>query len=296
MKILVLGGCGYIGSELYSHFEKDKDNKVLSLDLEWFDNPGIKNVKYNYADVGPKYLEKFDVVIVCAAHSSVNMCIRNTYHAYKNNVYNFVKLLNDIDSKTKLIYMSSSSVYNNKVNAKETERTGALNEYDRGKSDIDSWARFFGKNTYGLRLGTVNGFSRNLRVDLMINNMVYDAMSYGRINMFNPDISRPMLFMEDLCQAVELFVYEDQPPGIYNVHSFNSTVGRIARQVSNVMGVPVDYKGSSSGYNFSMDISKISSIGYKSSVGNAEQIAEKLLERFNDVRVVGRRDEKIQEG
>ena len=35
-KILIIGGCGYIGSQLYQHLQTIYD--VDTVDLEWYDN------------------------------------------------------------------------------------------------------------------------------------------------------------------------------------------------------------------------------------------------------------------
>jgi len=38
MKILITGGCGYIGVELTKKLLKNKKNKITILDIQWFGN------------------------------------------------------------------------------------------------------------------------------------------------------------------------------------------------------------------------------------------------------------------
>ena len=43
-KILIIGGCGYIGSKLNAYLDS-KGYAVTSVDLEIFGNPGVNNIK-----------------------------------------------------------------------------------------------------------------------------------------------------------------------------------------------------------------------------------------------------------
>jgi len=88
---------------------------------------------------------------------------------------------------------------------------------------------------YGLRFGTVNGFSRNFRNDVMINSMVFNALSNGKIFVTNHSIN-------DLFNAISVIIEAgtSKNSGIYNLNSFNSTVGEIGEMVSKIIGVPIE--------------------------------------------------------
>jgi hypothetical protein len=62
-----------------------------------------------------------------------------------------------------------------------------------------------------------------------------------------------MLGIEDLCRAIEHCI--DAPvPGIYNLSSFNSTVGEIATAVSKKLGAEIVDKGNTANaYDFALD-------------------------------------------
>jgi nucleoside-diphosphate-sugar epimerase len=71
----------------------------------------------------------------------------------------------------------------------------------------------------------------------------------------NKQISRAMLGIEDLCKAV-LRCIKQPVPGIYNLASFNSTVGEIAQAVSQKLGVAIIDKGATANaYDFAIDTS-----------------------------------------
>jgi nucleoside-diphosphate-sugar epimerase len=192
-KTLIIGGCGYIGSHLYNYF-LNKDLNAETVDLELFGNyVNPKNKKVNYNTLTRRYLKKYQNIILLAGYSSVKMCEGKMHEAFNNNVVNFINLLDNIEDQ-KFIYASSSSVYGDTKNSYVNEtydRYVPSTFYDLSKKEIDYYTHLSSKNVYGLRFGTVNGFSPNLRVDLMINKMYKTAIEKGRINVSNPDFLDP---------------------------------------------------------------------------------------------------------
>jgi nucleoside-diphosphate-sugar epimerase len=238
-KTLIIGGCGYIGSRLFNYLKRKQYN-VTSLDLELFGNPNIQNTKENYKDLTKEEIARFDNVILLAGHSSVKMCESNMIGCFRNNVQYFVELLSKISKNQKFIYASSSSVYGNvnrNIVTEECEEYVAGSFYDLSKAEIDHYVKIFDEvSYYGLRFGTVNGFSPNTRNDVMINAMVSSAIVNKEIKVFNPMIRRPILYINDLCRAVETIMLEGNHSnrGLYNLASFNSTADIIGRKTSEV--------------------------------------------------------------
>ena len=258
-KILIIGGCGYLGSRLFVYL-KSKNFKIDTLDNESFGNyVNPKNYKKNYSQATKAFLAKYDVVILLAGHSSVKMCENNVLGAFENNVSNFVNLLTKL-TKQKFIYASSSSIYGktNKINVTENyNRYLPTNYYDLTKKEIDYYALLSNVNYYGLRLGTVCGYSPNLRSDVMINKMFETAKKEQEINIFNPSALRPILGIEDFCRAVEAIIIGNKHKGIYNLASFNSSIKEVAKEVAGLMnGIKVKTVGTFPGYNFSVDTKK----------------------------------------
>jgi len=105
----------------------------------------------------------------------------------------------------------------------------------------------------GLRFGTVNGYSANLRVDVMINSMYHSVQNGTGIQVSNKHISRAMLGIEDLCRAVERCI-EQPVPGIYNLSSFNAKVGEIAQAFIKKLGAEIVDRGTTANaYDFALD-------------------------------------------
>jgi len=68
-KILIIGGCGYIGSRLISFFDKKYFN-IEVLDYEIDGDPiKINNYKTDFKNISINHLKKHDYIILLAAHS-----------------------------------------------------------------------------------------------------------------------------------------------------------------------------------------------------------------------------------
>lgn len=259
-KVLIIGGCGYLGSRLYQHL-KSKKYEVDTVDLEWFGNYiNPQNIRKNYKYLSVKFLRKYDTVILLAGFSSIPMSEKRMLGTFKNNVANFLYLLSKIENQ-KFIYASSSSVYGNTKENEVTEeydRYSPTNYYDLSKKEIDYYAHLSNVNYFGLRMGTVCGYSPNLRVDVMINKMYDDAKKFGEISIFNKDFFRPILGIEDFCRCIEVIMKKDAAPGIYNLASFNMTIEKIAKKVAKKVGkIKVNVIGKNLVYyNFSVKTEK----------------------------------------
>ena len=262
MKTVIIGGTGYIGSRVFLALREK--HRVDTVDLEWFGNyVNPENIKENYGQLPADFWQGYDAVILFAGHSSVPMCIDKMLPSFDNNVREFVELLEKIGDK-KLIYASSSSVYGNTMGVPAPETWKPFtpsNFYDLTKKVIDLYSQISGKKFYGLRMGTLAGCSPNLRVDIMINKMYHAAKTSGKITVFNPEVYRPILGMDDMCRAVSALVEAEGEPGIYNLASFNANVDEISRTVAASIGnVEIVNTGNSPTYNFSIDTQKFEKI------------------------------------
>ena len=255
-KVLILGGNGYIGSRLRQVLREQ--HFVKSNDICWFAYDEISD-RRDYHKLTRDELAEFEVIVVLAGHPSVPSCLGALYSPWLNNVTNFTDLLVKTDDQL-IIYASSASVYGNSKPGERHRESNThftpVNNYDVTKYALDQQATIAnlrGKRVIGLRFGTVNGWAPNLRVDVMINSMYHSAQNGRGIQVSNRHISRAMLGIEDLCRAV-LRCIERPVPGIYNLSSFNATVGEIAQAVSQKLGVAiVDNGTTANAYDFALD-------------------------------------------
>src|SRR6056300_720440 len=258
--ILVIGGNGYIGSRLIRDLQSKYE--MSSVDLCWFGSDLNYSMQADYKTLQKDYLAKFDVVVLLAGHSSVKMCDGSINSSWANNVNNFVNLVNKLDKSQLLIYASSGSIYG----AKSTVTTEdvplefqPINYYDLTKYSLDVHAEKFIKDGYqivGFRFGTVNGWSPNIREELMINSMTKRSLMEGSIAINNKTISRPILGIGDIVKAIDTIVSKPVP-GIFNLASLYASVEQISNSVSSILGTKIienpDIDGA---YDFVMDTKK----------------------------------------
>jgi nucleoside-diphosphate-sugar epimerase/2-polyprenyl-3-methyl-5-hydroxy-6-metoxy-1,4-benzoquinol methylase len=250
MKLLVIGGCGYIGTQFIDITrELYPSAKIVVVDSDDYSDSVIKrnDVHYiytKYQDLPVSFYSEFTDIILLAGQGSVSNS-KNVLSVIDNNVRNFAWLLETVTPEQKLIYASSSSVYgrtNNKEVDEEFSKTSGYepyNYYDWSKQTIDQLAELSGKQYYSLRFGTVNGFSRNLRNDVMINSMIFNSKKNGKIFLSNHNVNRPILGIYDLSNAILAIILKGKRElvGVYNLNSFNATVYEIASKVSSMCNV-----------------------------------------------------------
>ena len=292
-RTLIIGSGGYIGSRLM------KEMQATGVDINWF-KKGKKDV--DFKDLTRDYYSEFDNIILLAGHSSVKMSEGGLNSCFNNNVRNFIDLIEKLD-KQKLIYASSSSVYGSVGGKTVNEKYFGFepyNQYDISKHTADLYAQKSDVEYYALRFGTVNGYSPFLRSDVMINAMVNSAINDGHIKLYIKDTMRPILGMNDLCEAIRYILASDEDKrGLYNLASFNKTAEQIAYEVANVMGVEVrefeadptqikNTKSQTKAYNFSISTLKFRrefKFKFKDTV---ESLVTELRDRWNDMKKTDR--------
>lgn len=263
--ICVLGGSGYVGSRLVS--EIGSTHKVTVVDR----NVGLNVMNY----IKQTDFSQFDVVILLSGQCSV-VSSSDLLVTMNNNVMVFCELVEKLTKDQVFIYASSSSVYgqtdNHEVN-EEYNKYQPYNYYDLSKQMIDNIAKLSDLHYYGLRFGTVNGYSSNFRNDLMINSMYSSAKKNGYLHVSNAHINRPILSIRDLVKDVITIIDNSDysKRGVYNLVSFNSTVGEIAEALSQRTGCEIkqvtqdslkviNFKLSSSCYDFRITKAKFNKV------------------------------------
>jgi nucleoside-diphosphate-sugar epimerase len=254
-EILIIGGKGYIGTYLVNYLVARKYG-VDTMDI-------VANATYvmDMKNVSRNIIQNYDTIILLAGNSGVKSCV-DIHPVFTNNVAAFIHLLSLLDSEQKFIYASSSSVYGNNFNCSEEDACVVTNYYDLSKKTIDDWAltamKLDKKQVYGLRLGTVNGYSSNMRTDLMLNKMIHDIKTSGGYEIYAMDTTRPMLGLQDFGRAIECILSDTASRvGIYNLASFNSTVSTFFHVIKRLTGIEGNRMHSKpSTYDFSISCSK----------------------------------------
>ena len=285
MKILLLGGNGYVGSKVYPLL---KEKYVIdSVDLCLYGlNLGYSN-KLNYATVG---ISEYDVIVCLAGHSSVKMSESDSQRSWTNNVEYFRQLCDRLSQHQLLIYASSGSVYGSGGPPATEEMPinfDPINNYDLQKMTIDLIAARhikLGKKIVGLRFGTVNGPAPNTRGELMLNSMVKSALDSGLVRIKNLHLRRSILGINDVSRAIVGAIECPPVSGFFNLSSFTSTVREMGLLVADKLKAKIDIlENDKTYYDYEINSDKfISAINFRF-LETAETIIDDLVKQHHSV-------------
>ena len=237
MKILVVGGAGYIGSVLLPELlERGYDIDVI--DLFWFGNhlpPGINAINKDIFDLKEKDLESYEIVVFMAGLSNDPMA---EYAPAENFISNasapaFLGYIAKKAGVRRFIYAGSCSVYGYTVNELYDEESPAISDYPYGISKLQGENSVMQMNSgsfsvIAFRQGTVSGYSPRMRLDLVVNTMFKTAVMEKAIMVNNPAIWRPVLSIQDAATAyIRAIEANTDISGVFNIASGNYTVGEI---------------------------------------------------------------------
>lgn len=239
--VLVLGGAGYIGTTLAPYLQ-DNNCNVTVVDTNWFGNylpSNINTIQKDIFDLNQNDLVGFDTVIFLAGLSNDPMA---EFSPKDNFIYNtgmpaYIGFLAKEAGVKRLIFASSCSVYGYTHNSTFTEDDVAISNYPYGVSKLQGERSLLALadenfSVVCFRQGTVSGYSPRMRLDLALNTMFKNALNKGEITLSNPKIWRPILGLNDLCEAYLLAINSNLQQGeVINISSFNTTIGELAQAV-----------------------------------------------------------------
>ena len=251
-KILVTGHKGFLGSFLYQYFKK-KYKSVVGKDINIYSNN--RNYKNNFLKITNSELKKTDTIIHLAGISTnydpnENIYKKLSFKANYQDTLNLAKLAKSNGVK-KFIFASSTSVYGNKNNRLVTEKSkpSPTTSYGKSKKNIEEKLIKMADKDFKviiLRMVTLFGFSKRMRFDLLINNLIVSYLLNNKIILSSDGIKiRPQIDLVDATLAYEYFVNNDIKEDyiILNVgrNDYNLTVGQIARKIAKIFKCEVEY-------------------------------------------------------
>ena len=141
MKILITGGCGFVGSNLAIYFKKNLiSSKIDSLDnlsrngallnFQRLRKNKIKNFKIDISNnTAVQNLPRYDLVIDCCAEAAVEASKREVDRVFNTNLLGTFNILKKCTKdKSNLIFLSSSRVYSIKQLYKLKKNKSLINE------------------------------------------------------------------------------------------------------------------------------------------------------------------------
>ena len=235
MKVLVVGGAGYIGGALTDLLGAQKDYSVRVYDALLYEEAFRKKVDFAFGDIrNPErllpHLKWADVVVWLAALVGDGACALDPEVSVEVNQLSVRWLSEHFEGR--IVYLSTCSVYGAQEGVlDENSPTNPLSIYAATKLASEDFLK--NKNAIIFRLGTVFGvgdlFSR-VRLDLVVNILTVRAATKGEITVFGGEQFRPLLHVKDVGHAI-LENLHTSPTGIYALHRQDVRIIDLAYQV-----------------------------------------------------------------
>ena len=233
MKILVVGGAGYVGGGIVDTLSKKND--ITVYDSLIYESAYRKDVNFIYGDIRDykkinSILNNFDAVVWLAALVGDGACSINptlTHEINSETVKNLVKNFNG-----KIIFLSTCSVYGAQEGVlDENSEVNPLSEYASSKLIAEKYLEE--SDAIIFRLGTLFGISdqfSRIRLDLVVNILTTKALVDKKMSVFGGDQWRPLLHVKDVANAIEHNISSDTK-GIFNLHYKNFKIIEIAEKI-----------------------------------------------------------------
>lgn len=253
MNLLITGGCGHIGSYLIHKINKIYKIKktyvidnLKSTNINPLFNLNKKNkIHFYQIDLTKKNCLKsfknIDYVIHLASMTNAAGSFNKKVEMYKNNIgclKNIIKFC--IKNKSKLIHISSTSVYGKQTNLVdetcEKKYLKPQSPYAEIKLIEERMLKKEAKKlsyiTY--RFGTISGISSGMRFHTAVNKFCLDASLNRKISVFKTALHqfRPYLSLKDSFKLFKFTIENDLfNNDIYNALSENCTVNQIIQKI-----------------------------------------------------------------
>jgi nucleoside-diphosphate-sugar epimerase len=290
--VLLTGGAGYIGSLLAPQL-LELGYQVTILDnfmygaqpvLGFCRHPNLTLIKGDVRDetLIRRVVPKHDWVLHLAAIVGYPACAADPFRSTTTNVEGTRHIIEAMSKQQRLIFASTGSTYG-KVLGIATEETPIepLTLYGRNKRDCEMLIRDAGVNSVSLRFATVFGSSPRLRLDLLINDFIYQAIHNKQIVLFEGHFRRTFLHSSDAAAIYPFTMrhFERMNHGVFNVgdESMNYTKKQVAQMIGKYLRYylhEADVGTDPDQRDYEVDYSKLRSLGFRAKVTLDEGIQE----------------------
>ena len=253
MNLLITGGCGHIGSYLIHNIHKIRKIKKTyvidnfkSTNINSLFNLSKKNkINFCQSDLTKKNclktFKKIDYVIHLASMTNAAGSFDKKNEMYRNNIGCLKNIINFCKkNKSKLIHISSTSVYGKQTNLVDETCEKKYLKPQSPYADIKLIEeRMLKKETKNLnyityRFGTISGISKGMRFHTAVNKFCLNASLNTNITVYKTALHqyRPYLSLKDSFKLFKFTIENDLfNNDVYNALSENCTVNQILQKI-----------------------------------------------------------------
>jgi nucleoside-diphosphate-sugar epimerase len=297
MRVLVTGGCGYVGSRLAEALLERTDYHVDVLDTQWFGNhlPPHPRLTVHAGDV--RGIEQFalspyDTIFHLAGIANDPSVELNPLSSWEVNVLATMRLVDRAarEGVRQFVFPSSGAVYGVRSEPRITEDLDLMPISDYNKSKMVAERVILSYSsvlvTTIFRPATVCGFSPRMRLDLAVNLLTMQALTNGIMTVFGGSQVRPNIHIDDLVDLY-LFAVEWRLAGVYNAAFENLTVLEIAQCVAEQVPATIQIQPSTDPRSYRLSSDRLCATGFRPKKNVATAVRE-LASAYRDGRLADR--------
>ena len=219
MKILVTGHRGYIGPHLVKLLQA-AGHHVTGVDIGYFDAcnweplpPADREIQADFRTLTERDLQGFDGICHLAAISNDPMGDLDEKLTYETNRDGSIELARRAKNAgvPRFLFSGSCSVYGKgaTLDLDESAQFNPVSAYAISKVETERQVAPLADKNFSpafLRNSTAYGYSPNLRIDLVANNLLACAIARGEIRIMSDGSPwRPLVHCHDIARAFVLF-------------------------------------------------------------------------------------------
>ncbi len=306
MKILVTGGAGYLGSVLVPTLLA-RGHQVTVVDSFLYGQTSLLDCSHDSkltihrADArDPRLisecLKEADWIFPLACLTGAPACDRDPAAAQSVNLDAVRMLLQRRSRGQRILFPNTNSGYGigqNGIECAEETPLKPVSTYGRLKVEAEKAVLEAG-NSLSFRLATVFGISPRMRLDLLVNDFVYRAVTDGFLVLFEADFKRNYIHIRDVARTFlhGMDRFESMKGQPYNVGLSDANLSKrelceeIKKQVPHFVFVEAPVGQDPDRRNYLVSNARIERTGFKPLVSLQEGIAE-LIRGYQVVRRTG---------
>ncbi len=306
MRLLVTGGAGYLGSMMVPVLLAE-GHEVTVIDsfmynqnslLDVCHHPALTVVRGDARDkkLVSQHIKSADAIVPLACLTGAPLCDKDPLEARSVNL-DAVKLLLELRSKQqRVVFPTTNSGYGigqNGIHCTEETPLQPISTYGRLKVEAEQVVLAAG-NSLTFRLATAFGISPRMRLDLLVNDFVYRAVTDGFLVVFQGHFKRNFIHVRDIARVFlhALKNFERMKGQPYNVGLSDANLSKlelceaIRRQVPSFYFTEAEIGQDPDQRNYIVSNDKIERTGFTPSVSLDAGIAE-LIKGYQVVRKRG---------
>jgi len=228
-KILITGGCGFIGSHLVNYLLNEENNNITCLDslfsgsknnIKKFLNN--KNFIFLKKDVTQKINGKYDIIYNLACPASPIHYQSDPILTFKTNILGAINVLeNAYKNNSMIFHASTSEIYGDPLKHPQKENylgnvstTGPRACYDEGKRGAETiffdYGRKYKTKIRVARIFNTYGPNMQLNDGRVISNFIVQCLKNKSITIYgNGHQTRSFCYVNDLIDAIIKFTNND---------------------------------------------------------------------------------------